>query len=588
MRTLGINAAFHDSAACLIEDGNLRSAAEEERFTRIKHAKRPIPFSAYELPFHAISFCLQNAGISLNDIDHVAYSFDPELFPSKTNRRGLLTLPIEPSAAAGPSEDRSPWDPLFLASIINAPRHLHSGYPHHLQAVFRGGFADSFRWHFVPHHLAHAVSAFLPSPFEEAAVLCLDGRGESATTSYWKGVGNRLIQLGQVEVPHSLGLLYERITSHLGFLHSSDEYKVMALASYGAPRFLRQFRDAIVLGENGRYLTQIEALLERLPGPRKRGDKLQQDHFDIAASLQTALEETVLDLSKWLREAAASENLCMAGGVALNCVMNGMLREKSPFQNIWVQPAASDAGTALGAALYVDAKERGESGRSWRMEHAFLGPQFSDTQIETFLREAKLDFERPAAFVQRVAEILAQGEVVGWFQGAEEFGPRALGGRSLLASPLKSEMLQHLNRIKGRERFRPVAPVIPEQLLSEWFETDCPSPFMLFTARVRPERERQIPAVVHVDKTARVQTVAPQQNPLLFQLLEAFHDLTGVPVLINTSFNTGGKPIVSTPEQAVECFSSAAIDALAIGPYLLLKGARRIEPALSPDQHVHW
>ncbi|HLJ97671.1 MAG TPA: carbamoyltransferase C-terminal domain-containing protein [Gemmataceae bacterium] len=572
MYTLGINAAFHDPAACLVKDGRVLAAAEDERFTHIKHGKRPIPFSTYELPFHAIDYCLREAGIALTEIDHVAYSFDPTLLLGRWNSQATITLPLEPSAHPTPAEWHSGWDPLFLSSIVNAPRHLAGGVPHHLQARFHDVRADGpYRWHFVDHHVAHAVSAFHVSPFERAAVLTLDGRGEKATTTYSLGDGNRLERLQQVDMPHSLGILYEQVTGYLGFLHSSDEYKVMALASFGRPRYVDAFREIIILGREGQYTIQPPRLVERFGPPRLRGAEVEQRHYDLAHSLQVVLEETVVHLARWLHKATGVDNLCLAGGVALNCVMNARLRDRGPFRRIWVQPAAGDAGTALGAALWVDMQERRSQERTYRMEHAFLGPAFGDREIEEFLRWSKLPYRRLANIAEETAELLVHDKVIGWFQGRMEFGPRALGARSILASPIHSLMQAKLNEIKDREDFRPVAPVVVEEEASNWFARAEISPFMLFVFDVLPDKADRIPAVRHVDGTARIQTIRREQNPVYYDLLKAFQARTGVPVLVNTSFNTRGEPIVCTPRDAVECFWTSPLDALVIGSFLLEK-----------------
>jgi len=570
MYTLGINAAFHDSAACLVRDGHVVAAAEEERFSRIKHGKRPVPFSTWELPFAAIEWCLRTADIGLGDVDRVAYSFDPEPLLRALPQRDVLTLPLEPSAAPVDERWLTAWEPLFAASIVNAPRQLRGGAPHHLRARFALDAGAAPEWRFVPHHLAHAASAFLPSPFEAAAVLTLDGRGERATTSYSLGQGGQLELLGQVEVPHSLGLLYERVTTHLGFLHSSDEYKVMALASYGRPRWADALRSGIRVGEQGDYRIDLPPLEELFGPARARGAALEERHFDAARSLQLVLEETVLDLCRWLQRVTGARDLCMAGGVALNCVMNARVRDAGPFERVWVQPAAGDAGTALGAALLVDARERGERS-AWRMESAALGPEFGDAEIEAALRWAKLPWRRTARLADEVAALLGEGRIVGWFQGRMEFGPRALGQRSILASPIPPDMQERMNDIKEREDFRPVAPAVLEERAPEWFETAGASPFMLFTCRVRPERRERVPAITHVDGTARVQTVRRDQNPAYYDLLAAFERRTGVPVLVNTSFNSRGQPIVCSPQDAIETFWSTPLDVLAIGPFLVEK-----------------
>ncbi len=572
MYTLGNNAVYHDPAACLVRDGVVLAAAEEERFTHVKHGKRPIPFSTYELPFHAIDYCLREAGINLSDVDHVAYSFDPSLLLGRWDGQATITLPLEPSAHPTPAEWQSGWDPLFLSSIVNAPRHLAGGWPHHLQRRFRGvRFDGPSRWHFVDHHIAHAASAFHASPFRRAAILTLDGRGEQATTSYSVGDGTRIERIGQVNMPHSLGLLYEDVTHYLGFLRSSDEYKVMALASFGKPRYVAEFREIVRLGTDGQYTIAPPGLEERFGPARRRGAEVEQRHYDIAHSLQVVLEETVLELCRWLHRTTRCDDLCLAGGVALNCVMNARLRDRGPFRRIWVQPAAGDAGTALGAALWIDAQQRRSDERAYEMDHAFLGPAYGDSEIEEFLRWSKLPYRRLNNIAEQTADILVQDRVIGWFQGRMEFGPRALGARSILASPIHAEMQGRLNEIKDREDFRPVAPVVLEDEAGEWFIGADVSPFMLFVHDVKPDKAERIPAVRHVDGTARIQTITREQNPVYYDLLKAFQRRTGVPVLVNTSFNTRGEPIVCTPRDAVECFWTSPLDALVIGSFLLEK-----------------
>lgn len=550
MYTLGINAVYHDSSACLVHDGKLVAAAEEERFTGIKHGKRPIPFSTYELPFHAIDYCLKEAGINMSDIDRVAYSYDPDLF----------------------EEGLSPWDSLFLNQIRNAPDQLVDGVPHHLRRRFQGIQSHgSFDWTYVDHHLAHAASASLVSPFNETAVLTLDGRGEKATTTYNLGQGKNIHRLGQVNMPNSLGLLYEELTTYLGFLHSSDEYKVMALASYGKPLYEKEFRKIVQLEKNGQYTIAPHSLEEIFGPARQRGGSFEEKHFDIARSLQGVLEETVVELAHWLYQQTKSDSLCLAGGVALNCVMNARLRDKTPFKNIWVQPAAGDAGTALGAAMWADAQASNGAPRQFVMEHSYWGPSYSEQEIEKFLIYSKSPYKRVDDIPSYISNLLVQDRIVGWFQGRMEFGPRALGSRSIIASPLHAEMQAKLNQIKDREDFRPVAPVVMEEKSANWFANSRTSPFMLFVFDVLPGMNEKIPAVTHVDGTARIQTVNRSQNPLYYDLLKSFEQRTGVPILINTSFNTRGKPIVCSPRDAVECFWSSPLDVLAIGPFVLEK-----------------
>lgn len=570
MYTLGINAVFHDSAACIVKDGQLFAAVEDERFTRIKHGKRPIPFSTYELPFHAISYCLQAADIHLRDVDQVVYSFDPYLLIDEKKATDLH-LPIPFHSKDWDPADPQPWENLFLSSIINAPAQLADGYPHHLQKRFKNANPADWEWHFIEHHLSHAASAYLPSPYTEAAVMVLDGRGEKATTSYHIGEQQNLTRLGQVDLPHSLGLLYEEVTTYLGFLHSSDEYKVMALASYGKPAYVKDFRDMVWLGEQGQYRIQQTQLEARFGPARLRDEPFTHHHFDIARSLQYVLEETVLELTLWLHAATKQRCLTLAGGVALNCVLNARIRDDGPFDEVWVQPAAGDSGTALGAALWADAKLRGEREKAFVMNHAYWGPSYNDDAIGDFLEKAKVPYIRMDNVAEETAELLAANRIVGWFQGAMEYGPRALGSRSILASPILPEMQAWLNEVKDREDFRPVAPVVTEEDASLWFTDALPSPFMLFVNQVASDKVNVIPAVKHVDGTARIQTVNQKQNPLYYDLLKAFERITGIPVLINTSFNTVGRPIVCSPRDALECFWTSPFDVLVMGSFLISK-----------------
>lgn len=584
MYTLGINAVYHDSAAALIRDGVVLAAAEDERFTHVKHAKRPVPFSTWQLPFDAIDYCLKAAGITLADVDHVAYSYDPSLFPGMPSGKppATVALPLDASKARAQPPDGSPWDPLFLAYIVNAKAQLLDGAPHHLRRRFAGVDRErGFEWHFVEHHLAHEASAFLASPFDEAAVLTMDGRGEGVTTSLGAFAGGAYRRLTQVELPHSLGLLYEQVTDWLGFLHSSDEYKVMALASFGKPAYADVFREIVRYRGGGHYTVSDPKLVERFGPPRERGGPLDQRHFDIACSLQRVLEETVLELARWLHDRTGLDRLCMAGGVALNCVMNSFVRDHGPFDDVWVQPAAGDAGTALGAALWTDYRLRAAAApdatpvRHWTMDHAYLGPEYGEDEIEAFLTWSKTPYARLTDVANETAALLADGNVIGWYQGRTEFGPRALGARSILASPVDPGMQARLNEIKDREDFRPVAPVVLEEEASQWFVGAGRAPFMLFVFDVRPEKATRIPAVRHVDGTARVQTVNRAQHPLYYDLIAAFYARTGVPVLVNTSFNTRGEPMVNSPRDALESFWTSPLDALVIGPFLVRKAHAR-------------
>lgn len=570
MKVLGINAAFHDSAACLLVDGVPVAAAEEERFTRVKHHKRARPFSSYSLPYYAIDYCLRAGNTRLPDIDRIAYSFDP--FPMiRDNGAAGFALPQDADEARLP-RTFDPWKTVFLAGITEAARGLLEDAPWHLQE--RIGRPEQHRWsfHYVPHHRAHAASAFLPSPFERAAVMTIDGYGGDATTAYYRAAGSTLTELGHVSLPHSLGLLYELTTNYLGFLGSSDEYKVMAMAAYGKPAYADVFRQLVTPGERGQYRINGPLILgERLGPERRRGEPVEQRHYDVACSLQLVLEETVLEIARWLREESGEENLCFAGGVALNCVLNSRLRRSGIFSRMWVPPVSGDAGTALGAAMLVAAEGEPDAPRRYAMDHAYLGPGFEDGEIEAFLTHTRVPFRKLDNVAEEMGARLADQRVVGWFQGRMEFGPRALGARSLLASASNADMRERLNDIKGREQFRPVAPIVPVEDAHEWFDTAGPSPFMTYVEHVRPEKLERIPAAAHVDGTARLQTVEREHNPRLHDLLKAYGAKSGAPVLINTSLNVREEPIVCTMKDAVSTFYTSSLDDLVIGPYLLLK-----------------
>lgn len=574
MYTLGINAAYHDCSAALVRDGVVVAAAEEERFTRVKHGKRPVPFTTWQLPYHAIAYCLAESGIRLRDVDHIVYAYDPGLLPDAGGDR--IELPLEPSRAGPGPDGASPWEPLFRSYLANAPRQLLDGAPLHLKTPCYEGLTLEHimsRWTYLDHHLSHEASAYLAAPSDSSAVLVMDGRGERATTSYGVYEDGRYRRLKQIDLPDSLGLLYEDVTRYLGFLHSSDEYKVMALASYGTPKYLEEFSEILRLDDEGGYRVAPTDLRERFGPPRQRGAPLEPRHQDIASSLQHALEDTALHMARWLYERTGARNLSMAGGVALNCVMNARIAREGPYDSVWVQPAAGDAGTALGAALYVDDRHRG-GGRRWSMDHAYLGPAYADEEIERLLCLSRQGFRRLDNVAQEAAALLAQGRILGWFQGRMEFGPRALGARSILASPLDAAMQARLNELKDREDFRPVAPVVLEEKAAQWFDAGGASlcaPFMLFVYDVLAERASRIPAVRHIDGTARVQTVRRDQNRLYHDLIAEFEKLTGVPVLVNTSFNTRGQPMVCSPRDALESFWSSPLDALVIGPYLVEK-----------------
>jgi carbamoyltransferase len=541
MRVLGVNAIFHDPAAALVVDGQIVAAAEEERFSRRKHGKRPVPFAAWELPELSARWCLRQAGLRPEDLDAVAYSFDPWL--------------CQPAESLGLVD---PWDWLRQEYAQRAPSFIAAALP--------GLDAEQVR--FVPHHVAHAASAALGAPDAatvDRAVLVLDGRGESASHLAGYYEGDEFLPLAAQSLPHSLGLLYEDVTEHLGFLRSSDEYKVMALAAYGTPRHLGLFREAVRTTDDGGFTVEPIAL-SALCKPRSPGDEQwTAEQADLAASLQCRLEEVLLDLARWLYEAAGGRSgLAFAGGVALNCVANSRLAAQGPFTDVWVQPAAGDAGTALGAALHVS-RISGEA--TAPMPGADLGREFSDVDIENTLQRARIRYHRPASIADATAEVLAADGVVAWFQGRSEYGPRALGHRSLLAHPGFARNLERLNDVKGREQFRPVAPMVLELRAAEIFDGVVPSPYMLFTHDVREQWRERIPAVVHVDGTARIQTVNAETEPLVARLLTAFERRTGLPVVVNTSLNTAGRPIVDSPHDALELFGSSPVDLLAIGPF---------------------
>ncbi|TDD69537.1 carbamoyltransferase [Jiangella aurantiaca] len=540
MKVLGINAIFHDPAAALVIDGEVVAAAEEERFSRRKHGKRPVPFSAWELPEQSARWCLQHAGLEPADLDAVGYSFDPAL--------------ARPAAEQGLHD---PWDHLRLTYAKAAPGFIATALP--------GLHRD--RVHYVAHHVAHGASAGLAAPFAGCDVLVLDGRGESASHLAGRYDDSGVLKtLVTQELPHSIGLLYEDVTEHLGFLRSSDEYKVMALAAYGRPRYLDAVREAVYPVHDGGFRTEPVDWAVYAPA-RRPGQDWTEEHADLAASVQRRLEEVLVELASWLRAQTGGTRLTLAGGVALNCVANTVVAREAGYDELWVQPAAGDAGTALGAALHL-ARTLGDTVRP--MPGADLGRTWSDDELEAVLRAARLPYERPADVAEAVAEALAADGIVAWFQGRAEYGPRALGHRSLLAHPGRAANLDRLNAVKGRERFRPVAPMVLAERAAEVFARGpIPSPYMLFTHDVAPAWRDRVPAAVHVDGTARIQTVDRGTEPLVARLLDAFERRTGLPVVINTSLNTAGRPMVDSPRDALECFGSAPVDLLALGPFVV-------------------
>jgi carbamoyltransferase len=544
VKVLGVNAVFHDPAAALVVDGEIVAAAEEERFSRRKHGKPPVAFSTWELPELAARWCLAHAGLAADELDAVAYSYDPALAPRTSDVTDAV------------------WEGLRTLYVRRAPRFLATALPG----------VDPTLVRFVPHHVAHAASAYAAAGWRDCATLVLDGRGESASHLAGRVANGRLEVLAAQRLPHSLGLVYEELTAHLGFRRASDEYKVMAMASYGRPRFRDALRACMFSTGDGRFHAAVpdwRAFAPALDG----GDGWRAEHADLAASVQRRLEEVLLELATWLHAQTGSPRLAMAGGVALNCVANARLWAEGPFDEVWVQPAAGDAGTALGAALFA-ADSLGD--RIAPMTTAALGRSWSEDELGRWLSGAGVSFERVDDVADVVAAALADDAIVAWFQGRGEFGPRALGHRSLLADPRRAENAERLNDVKGREQFRPVAPMVLEERAGEIFAGRLPSPHMLFTHAVAPAWRDRIPAVVHVDGSARIQTVAAADEPLMARVLEGFEARTGVPVVVNTSLNTAGRPMVDDPRDALECFGSAPIDLLAIGPFVVRRPRRDV------------
>jgi carbamoyltransferase len=603
MRILGISAYYHDSAAALVEDGRIRAAAQEERFTRKKHDS--------EFPANAVAYCLEEAGIGLDQVDFVAFYDKPFL---KFERLLETYLAFAPRGFASFSKAIPVWlrEKLFQKAL--------------LRDELRKSFPD-FDWEnkllFAEHHQSHAASAFFPSPFEEAAILTMDGVGEWATTSVGHGRGGALEMRREIHFPHSLGLLYSAFTYYTGFKVNSGEYKVMGLAPYGEPRFMQAILDNLIdVKDDGTfrlnldyfdYCTGLRMTNEKFDAlfggpPRKPDQWLTQREMDLAASIQAVTEKVVLRLTRALARETGGRNLCLAGGVALNCVANGKVLRAGNFDRIWIQPAAGDAGGALGAALLAyhlyRHQPRESNGAIDGMQGSYLGPEYAQKDIEARLAKAGAKFtvldERGA--IETSARALAEGKALGWFQGRMEFGPRALGGRSILGDARSPTMQKTLNlKVKYRESFRPFAPSVLREDVADWFELDADSPYMLLVADVAAPRRRamtaqerqlfgidklnvprsEIPAVTHVDYSARIQTVHRETNPRYHALIGEFKKLTGCPVIVNTSFNVRGEPIVCTPEDAFRCFMGTEIETLAVGNCILEKPAQ--DPTLKQD-----
>ena len=569
MNILGLNAFHGDASAALLSDGQLVSAIEEERLNRIKH------WAGF--PNLAAAACLN--GSDRNDIEHVAISRDPFAHIA----RKVLHTAVRPAS----------WQRSVsrVANIVQVAR-LSPERPGTILSELKRA-----RIHKVEHHRAHLASAFFASPFDQAAVVSVDGFGDYSSVQWGLGRGNRIDLLGSVLFPHSLGILYTAFTQFLGFPKYGDEYKMMGLAAYGEPRFAPQVRQ-IVKTESGNCRLDLDYFTHHSQGVEMTWDgcepmsgnvfsrkmlevfgesrtpraEITDRHSDLAASVQAVLEENYFALLNHVYHRTGQKALCLAGGVALNCAANGKIFEQTPFRDIYIQPAASDAGTSIGAALSVW-HERLNQPRSFVMRHAYYGPQYSDREIHAELETAGVAYRRlsEAELVDATASEIAAGKVVGWFQGRMEFGPRALGNRSILADPRRAGMKDLLNsRIKHREHFRPFCPSVLAEAASDYFETGYPSPFMVTAYRIKSERLRDIPAVTHADGTGRLQTVDRESNPLYWKLIRRIGDITGVPVLLNTSFNEN-EPIVETPAQALDCFLRTRMDVLAIGPYMLLR-----------------
>ena len=595
---LGISAFYHDSAACLLRDGEIVAAAQEERFTRKKHDAG--------FPRNAISSCLREGGIGADDLDYVGFYDKPFI---KFERILLTYLAVSPVGLRSFLDGMPVWlkDKLFIREMIRS------------ELGYRGEVL------FGEHHESHAASAFYPSPFAEAAVLTIDGVGEWATSSYGVGRGKDLELRAELRFPHSLGLLYSAFTYYTGFKVNSAEYKVMGLAPYGEPRFVEAIlRDLVDLKDDGsfkldmRYFnylrgrTMTNRLFDRILGgpPRTPESPLTQREMDLARSVQEVTEEIMLRMTRQVHRETGMENLCLAGGVALNCVGNGRILREGPFKRLWIQPAAGDAGGAVGVAKLIWHKilgnDRKPNGTHDEMQGALLGPAFGVAEIETTLAGFGAHYVRlsPDELIERTADLLTHEKVVGWFAGRMEFGPRALGARSILGDPRSPRMQSVMNlKIKFRESFRPFAPSVLRERCADYFDLDCESPYMLLVAPVREHRRRrmtdeeqrlfgieklnvprsEIPAITHVDYSARVQTVSEQSNPLYHRLIRAFEERTGCPVLVNTSFNVRGEPIVCTPADAYRCFMRTEMDALVLAPFLLLKEE---QPPLRED--VDW
>jgi len=558
---LGISGFQHDAAACLIKDGELIGAAEEERFSRVKHVGG--------IPHQAIKFLLLEAKINFNQLDHIGFYWDPWLWLRKRILHRTKTFFVSPFFS--------------IADVINI---AYQGALSLLELNMLNS-AD-VKVHLINHHLAHAASAFFVSQFENAAILSIDFFGEDATTLLAVGNKNKIKKITEIKYPHSLGALYAAITQYLGFQPAEDEYKVMGLASYGKPTYYDELKAIVKSVGQGKFKLNLsyfnyhltgssrfqyvsKKFIEKFGPARASNDKITEFHQDIACSLQKILEEIVAEIVAYLHQVTGLENLCIAGGVGLNCAMNGRLLQESAFKNIFVQPAANDAGCAMGCCYYIYHQIL-DRPRKYALKDAFLGPSFTNEQVKHELVANKLTFEYHDNIEEIAANLLANGSIIGWFQGKMEWGPRALGNRSILANPIEQDMQDKVNRcIKYREGFRPFAPAVLQEKTKDFFEIEAPSPYMLFLSRVKSAAANKIPAVTHVDGTARVQTVEQSTNPRFWKLINEFQKKTSIPVLLNTSFNVKGEPIVCSPKDAIRCFFSTGLDYLIIENYLIKK-----------------
>jgi carbamoyltransferase len=577
MYILGITCYGHDSSAAILKDGNLITAVEEERFVRKKHT--------YEFPIHSINHCLDECGITMQDVSHVGYYLRPWIGYSQMVWHFLKYFPKSLNLISDRMLSVAQNDYVAYGPLTNPVEMLKVG--RRLRRIFKKD-SPKFKFHFIEHHLCHQASSFLVSPFEEAASLSIDGAGEWTTTMMAHGQGNHFKVIGRVSAPHSLGTLYNSVCEYLGFTFLDGPGKVMGLASYGDPeRYYPEFRKMIMLNADGTFKMDFsyfdfhvsrnknrysKKFVSVFGPPREKSGELNQHYYDVAAGLQKLLEETCSHIIKSLQRKTKSKNLCLSGGVALNSVMNGKILQQGIFENIFVQAAASDAGCSIGAAFYIHNMILRHP-RDFVFKTACIGKEFTEDQILEALENTEgATFKKMDNVPGEAARLLADGKILGWFQGRAEFGPRALGCRSIVTAPFPAEMKDVLNhRVKHREPFRPFAPVILQEKTGEYFDMDCSSPFMLLVFNVKPDKREVIPAVTHVDNTGRVQTVTKEENGLFYELVASFEKITGIPVILNTSFNVQGEPIVNSPHDALNCFLTTDIDYLVLGNYLVSK-----------------